>query len=76
MQTIQSNRNQTYKFQDTLGSKLSIQEPDFTTNSVKKILIEGHSFMLPSVAQTRLYWKVNENNKKYSFFFNIQNVRR
>lgn len=76
MQSIQSNRNQTYNFPDTLGSEFSIQELDFTTNAVRKILTEGHSFMLSSVAQTRLYWKINENNKKYSFFFHIQNVRR
>lgn len=76
MQNIQSNENQNTKFPGTLGSEISIQEFDFTTNALRRRLTEGHSFMLSYVAQARLYWKVNENNKKYSFFFNIQNVRR
>lgn len=73
-QNMQSNENQN-QFPDTLGSEISIQEFYFTTNALRRRLTEGHSFMLSYLAQARLYWKVNENNNKYSLFFNIQNLR-
>jgi len=74
MQNIHSNENQTDKFPDTLGSEISVQEFDFPTNALRRRPTEGYSFTISYVAQARMYWKVNENNKKYSF--NVQNLRR
>lgn len=68
VQNIQSNEDQNDKFPDTLGSEISIQEFDFT-NALRRRVTEGHGFMLSYVAQARLYWKVNENNKKIFFLF-------